>query len=120
MSQIQIRVPLIFKGDPDMVFAQISELMKFLKMYDIDVVLADISIDSGTENLKRVSIDTPIESLGLSERPYQCLKRAKISTLGELLLKTPADLLAITNFGQKSVDEVVVKLDELGYTLRAG
>ncbi|RMH75123.1 MAG: DNA-directed RNA polymerase subunit alpha [Actinomyces sp.] len=60
----------------------------------------------------------PIEDLDLSERPRNCLKRAQINTLGELLQKTEDDLLAITNFGQKSLDEVVAKLDERGLSLR--
>jgi DNA-directed RNA polymerase subunit alpha len=60
----------------------------------------------------------PIEDLDLSERPRNCLKRAQINSIGELLLKTEDDLLAITNFGQKSLDEVIAKLDERGLSLR--
>ncbi len=63
-------------------------------------------------------LDQPIEDLELSERPRNCLKRAQVNTIGELLDKTEDDLLAITNFGQKSLDEVVEKLDERGLTLR--
>jgi DNA-directed RNA polymerase subunit alpha len=63
-------------------------------------------------------LDLPIEDLDLSERPRNCLKRAQINTVGELLNKTEDDLLNITNFGQKSLDEVKQKLDERGLTLR--
>ncbi len=63
-------------------------------------------------------LDQPIEDLELSERPRNCLKRAQVNSIGELLDKTEDDLLAITNFGQKSLDEVVEKLDERGLTLR--
>jgi DNA-directed RNA polymerase subunit alpha len=63
-------------------------------------------------------LDLPIEDLDLSERPRNCLKRAQVNTIGELLVKTEEDLLNITNFGQKSLDEVKVKLDERGLTLR--
>ena len=63
-------------------------------------------------------LDLPIEDLDLSERPRNCLKRAQINTVGELLQKTEEDLLNITNFGQKSLDEVKMKLDERGLTLR--
>jgi DNA-directed RNA polymerase subunit alpha len=63
-------------------------------------------------------LDLPIEDLDLSERPRNCLKRAQVNTIGELLEKTEDDLLAITNFGQKSLDEVIQKLDERGLTLR--
>jgi DNA-directed RNA polymerase subunit alpha len=61
----------------------------------------------------------PIEDLDLSERPRNCLKRGQINTIGELLLKSIDDLLNITNFGQKSLDEIIQKLDERGLTLRA-
>jgi DNA-directed RNA polymerase subunit alpha len=63
-------------------------------------------------------LDLPIEELDLSERPRNCLKRAQVNTVGELVSKTEDDLLAITNFGQKSLDEVLQKLDERGLSLR--
>ncbi len=63
-------------------------------------------------------LDLPIEDLDLSERPRNCLKRAQVNSVGELLLKSEDDLLAITNFGQKSLDEVIEKLDERGLSLR--
>ncbi len=64
-------------------------------------------------------LDLPIEALDLSERPRNCLRRAQIKTVGELVLKTEDDLLNITNFGQKSLEEVIAKLDELGLSLTA-
>lgn len=64
-------------------------------------------------------LELPIEDLDLSERPRNCLKRAQINTVGELVLKSEDDLMNITNFGQKSLDEVKQKLDERGLTLRA-
>jgi len=63
-------------------------------------------------------LDMPIEDLDLSERPRNCLKRAQVDTIGQLLEKTEDDLLAVTNFGQKSLDEVIEKLDERGLALR--
>jgi DNA-directed RNA polymerase subunit alpha len=63
-------------------------------------------------------LDLPIEDLDLSERPRNCLKRAQVNSVGELVTKTEDDLLAITNFGQKSLDEVIAKLDERGLSLR--
>jgi DNA-directed RNA polymerase subunit alpha len=65
-------------------------------------------------------LDLPIEALDLSERPRNCLRRAQIQTVGELVLKSEDDLLNITNFGQKSLEEVTAKLDELGLSLKAG
>jgi DNA-directed RNA polymerase subunit alpha len=63
-------------------------------------------------------LDHPIEDLDLSERPRNCLKRAQINTIGELITKSEDDLLNITNFGQKSLDEVKQKLDERALSLR--
>ena len=64
-------------------------------------------------------LDLPIEDLDLSERPRNCLKRAQINTIGELLLRSTDDLMNITNFGQKSLDEILQKLDERGLSLRS-
>ena len=63
-------------------------------------------------------LDLPIEDLDLSERPRNCLKRVQVNSVGELLTMSPDDLLSITNFGQKSLDEVIVKLDERGLALK--
>lgn len=79
----------------------------------IGLELGDIiTTDSASPDL-----DLPIEALDLSERPRNCLRRAQIQTVGELVLKTEEDLLNITNFGQKSLEEVIAKLDELGLSL---
>ncbi len=74
--------------------------------------------DLGTATSGSPDLDLLIEDLDLSERPRNCLKRAQINTVGELVLRSPDDLLAITNFGQKSLDEVIQKLDERGLSLR--
>jgi DNA-directed RNA polymerase subunit alpha len=74
--------------------------------------------DVGAASSGSPDLDLPIEDLDLSERPRNCLKRAQINTVGELVTKTEDDLLAITNFGQKSLDEVFQKLDERGLALR--
>ena len=63
-------------------------------------------------------LDLLIDELDLTERPRNCLKRAQVDTIGQLLEKTTDELLAITNFGQKSLDEVNEKLDERGLSLR--
>ena len=56
-------------------------------------------------------------ALDLSERPRNCLGRENITTVGQILEYTEDDLLNLTNFGQKSLDELVAKLDELGLSL---
>ena len=74
--------------------------------------------DVGAATSGSPDLDLPIEDLDLSERPRNCLKRAQVNTVGELVQKSEDDLLAITNFGQKSLDEVLQKLDERGLALR--
>ena len=63
-------------------------------------------------------LELAIEELDLSERPRNCLKRARVDTIGQLVQKSEDDLLAITNFGSKSLEEVLQKLDERGLALR--
>ncbi|MGC8464630.1 MAG: DNA-directed RNA polymerase subunit alpha [Acidimicrobiales bacterium] len=64
-------------------------------------------------------LDLAIEELDLTERPRNCLKRAQINTIGELISRTPEDLLSITNFGQKSLDEVIERLEGRSLALRS-
>ncbi|MCK7674741.1 DNA-directed RNA polymerase subunit alpha [Corynebacterium pygosceleis] len=59
-----------------------------------------------------------IEDLNFSVRSYNCLKRQEIHTVGELAECTESDLLDIRNFGQKSINEVKIKLANLGLTLK--
>ncbi len=60
----------------------------------------------------------PIEDLDLSVRPYNCLKRASIHTVGDLIKKTEDEVVAVKNFGRKSLDEVKEKLAAHGLSLR--
>jgi len=60
----------------------------------------------------------PIEDMDLTVRSYNCLKREGVATIGDLVQKTEEDLLEIRNFGQKSIDEVKAKLDELSLGLK--
>ena len=59
-----------------------------------------------------------IEDLNLTVRSYNCLKREGVDTVGDLVKKSEAELMDIRNFGQKSIEEVKSKLDELGLSLR--
>ena len=81
----------------------------------VGLELGDIAV---TDTVSQ-DLDLPIEALDLSERPRNCLRRAQIDTVGDLVQKTREDLLDITNFGQKSLEEVVSKLDELGLGISA-
>jgi DNA-directed RNA polymerase subunit alpha len=71
-----------------------------------------------TEDEQTGVLAKPIEDMDLTVRSYNCLKREGVTTVGELVQKAEEDLLEIRNFGQKSIDEVKAKLEEMGLTLR--
>jgi len=70
------------------------------------------------EAVNSSELSMPIEDLDLSVRSYNCLKREGVHTVGELVARTESDLLDIRNFGQKSIDEVKIKLHQLGLSLK--
>ena len=65
-------------------------------------------------------LEMTIEELDLSVRSFNCLKRAGINTVEDLINKTEDDMMKVRNLGRKSLDEVISKLASLGYTLSAG
>ncbi len=81
----------------------------------VDVMSSDIDLNDivGIENMS-------IDELELSVRSYNCLKRAGINTVAELINKTPDDMMKVRNLGRKSLEEVLAKLKELGLELRQG
>ena len=58
-----------------------------------------------------------IEELDLSVRSFNCLKRAGINTVGDLIGKSEDDMMKVRNLGRKSLDEVIGKLASLGFKL---
>jgi DNA-directed RNA polymerase subunit alpha len=90
-------------------------------LVDLFVPLKDITlesmVDESTEDTDPTS-QIPIEELQLSVRAYNCLKRAQINSVADLLDYSQEDLLEIKNFGQKSAEEVIEALQKrLGITL---
>ncbi len=69
--------------------------------------------------LRRDRLDLSIAEMGLSVRTTNCLEETGILTVRDLLNSTPKKLLAISNFGEKTLDEVYAALEALGY-YRAG
>jgi DNA-directed RNA polymerase subunit alpha len=60
----------------------------------------------------------PIEELDLSVRSFNCLKRAGIDTVGDLINRTEEDMIKVRNLGRKSLEEVIQKLHSLGLDLK--
>ncbi|HEV2035489.1 MAG TPA: DNA-directed RNA polymerase subunit alpha [Candidatus Dormibacteraeota bacterium] len=71
--------------------------------------------DRGDRSGQSKVADTPIEELDLSVRAFNCLKANEIQTVGQLLQKREEELLALRNFGRKSLDEIKEKLVEKGF-----
>ena len=93
----------------------LGELWKLFAELDqgVGLELGELTISEGSSPDLSLSVD----QLDLSERPRNCLGRENITTVGQILEYTEDDLLNLTNFGQKSLDELVAKLDELGLSL---
>ena len=93
----------------------LGELWKLFADKDegVGLELGELTISEGSSPDLSLSVD----ALDLSERPRNCLGRENITTVGQILEYTEDDLLNLTNFGQKSLDELVAKLDELGLSL---
>ena len=70
------------------------------------------------EDKKEKVLEMTIEELDLSVRSYNCLKRAGINTVQELIERTVEDMMKVRNLGKKSLEEVQNKLSDLGLSLR--
>ena len=70
--------------------------------------------DKGKEKI----LEMTIEDLDLSVRSFNCLKRAGINTVEDLINKSEEDMMKVRNLGRKSLEEVQLKLAALGLSLR--
>ena len=77
---------------------------------------ADIMVEKGDAGKEKV-LEMTIEELDLSVRSFNCLKRAGINTVEDLISRTEDDMMKVRNLGIKSLEEVINKLDSLGFTL---
>lgn len=81
--------------------------------------IANTDILVSREEDKQVKLlELPIEDMDLSVRSYNCLKRAGINTVEDLIKKSRSDMLKVKNLGIKSIDEVIAKLESYGLSLR--
>ena len=74
-------------------------------------------VSSDEDNQSKV-LEMPIEEMELSVRSYNCLKRANINTVEDLIKKSKNDMLKVRNLGLKSIEEVIQKLESYGLGLR--
>lgn len=93
--------------------ANLMDLISELSEKPQGLELGELAPQSSTSPDLELSVD----ELDLSERPRNCLRRARLETIGQLMSMSAEELLALTNFGQKSLDEIIEKLDERGLAL---
>ena len=79
---------------------------------------AEVMIEKEEDDKEKV-LEMNIDELELSVRSYNCLKRASINTVEELINKTPEEMMKVRNLGRKSLEEVFAKLKELGLELKS-
>ena len=85
-----------------------------------DIVTVQEEEETEEAKSKSKTDDLSIEELELSVRAYNCLKRANIFSLSDLLKKTERELMEIKNFGRKSAEEVIERVKAMGYQLKPG
>ena len=78
---------------------------------------AEIMVEKDDQDKEKV-LEMTIEELDLSVRSFNCLKRAGINTVGDLVNKSEEDMMKVRNLGRKSLEEVIWKMASLGYNLR--
>ena len=93
------------------------ELFGLARELNVEAEGIDIGPSPVDEQLA-ADLALPIEDLNFTVRSYNCLKREGVHTVGELITRSEQDLLDIRNFGQKSIDEVKLKLQEMGLALK--
>ncbi len=106
--------------NPEDALAEAAKIAKdhfaiFVNFNDKDVIGSDDNED-GDEGIQAL-LNTPVEELELSVRSSNCLRKENIRTIGELTRKTEDDIAKTRNFGKKSLQEIIEKLQEWNLTL---
>ena len=105
---------------PDEAVSQAARILSKRIAIFIDLTEEDDEVDpveEQEEEDRERKLEMTIEDLDLSVRSYNCLKRAGINTVGELVRKTEEEMMKVRNLGKKSFEEVEQKLSELGFSL---
>ena len=97
----------------------IEHLELFLNLAD-GVSETESILSEKSDNEKEKVLDLTIDELDLSVRSFNCLKRAGINTVEDLINKSEDDMMKVRNLGRKSLEEVIAKLDSFGFTLKKG
>ncbi|MBR2474010.1 MAG: DNA-directed RNA polymerase subunit alpha [Clostridia bacterium] len=96
----------------------LNEHLKLFVDLSDEAINAEIMVER-EETIKEKVLEMTIEELDLSVRSFNCLKRASIDTVEDLVNKTQDDMIKVRNLGKKSLEEVIQKLESLGLSLKA-
>ncbi len=94
----------------------IDHLKFFTALADTDSALSFKSMEESGEHDSKLS--GVIEDLDFSVRTYNCLKRAQINTVGDLVARTMDEMIKVRNLGKKSLEEIIEKLEGMGLHLK--
>ena len=94
----------------------LTEHLKLLVDLSEGQYSGEIMVEKGDMGKEKV-LEMTIEELDLSVRSFNCLKRAGINTVEDLINKSEEDMMKVRNLGRKSLEEVIAKLDSLGVAL---
>ena len=96
----------------------VHHLDVFTSLSDEEIAFEDASRETNEEqNRLRKLLNMSVNEIELSVRAANCLNNANIMTVGELVLKTEAEMLKYRNFGKKSLNEIKQKMEEIGLSL---
>ena len=95
----------------------LSEHLSLFIEHSENAKTAEVLVEKDDDEKEKV-LEMSIDELELSVRSYNCLKRAGINTVEELINKTPEDMMKVRNLGRKSLEEVQAKISELGFHFR--
>ena len=106
---------------PEEAMAKAAQIL--IEHFTVITNLADVSDMTGIMDAKQKDSDTkkletPIDDLDFSVRAYNCLKRANVNTLGDLVDKSENEMMRIRNLGKKSLKEVMDKIKDMGLRFR--
>ncbi len=90
-----------------------DHIRPFVALLSSDIIEPELQVDEDKMRIKR-QLERSIDELELSVRSYNCLQAAQIKTISDLVSKEENEMLRFKNFGRKSLNELIAKLDELG------
>jgi DNA-directed RNA polymerase subunit alpha len=96
----------------------VEHLNLFLNLADNEELNQKVFVAPKEEKEENNLLNLSIDELDLSVRSYNCLKRANINTIGELVKHSTEDLMKVRNLGKKSLEEIVSKLEQMGLSLK--